>query len=370
MNTLLKRAKTFRLAFLFIIFPFVSSCLVSCANFTGPGYYAQLVAGETRVLTNRVPIRDMLDDKQVPEKLKKDLRSVLEIREFAIRELGLPATKSFTTYMDTGREFANWSLTATPEFSVRPKTWCFPFAGCASHLTFFDERLAKEYEKKLSREGYDVSVRGVTAYSTGGNFADPAMNTLFEYPDYEYASTVFHEMAHEKLRIPGEPAFNESFAVFVGRIGQYLWVEKHYEKDQKVLLAKRILERTQRSVEFANLVAATWRELDTLYMKNLSPKETRLLKRNVFQKMREDYAVLKESWGGYGGYDGWFKKSLNNARVSETNDYGNLVPLFEKLFEFSNRDFQGFYRQTERLAKLSPRQRKREIQRILKNDAA
>lgn len=360
MNTIRKPAAPFRLALLLLIFPL----LISCANFAGTGYYAQLISGEIHVLSNSTPIRTILDDKRAPEKLKKDLRAVLEMREFAIWELGLPANESFTSYMDMGREFATWSLTATPEFSMQPKAWCFPLSGCSSHLTFFNEQAARRYEKKLAQQGYDVSVRGVIAYSTNGNFNDPVLNTLFDMSDYLYANTVFHEMAHEKLHIQNESNFNESFAVFVGGTGQYLWTKKHYGDE----FAKQITERNRRAVQFASLVAETCNKLNALYMKNLMPEEMRLLKQDVFQEMREDYAVLKEGWGGYGGYDGWFKKPLNNARMSETNDYGNLVPLFEKLFAFCRHDFRYFYQQTDALAKLSPVERKREIQKILKDE--
>lgn len=360
MNTIPKPAAPFRLVALLVIFPF----LVSCAHLAGSDYYAQLVTGEAHVLINRIPIRAVLDDKQASDTLKKNLRSVLEIREFAIQELGLPATKSYTTYMDTGREFAKWSLTATPEFSVKPKMWCFPLVGCYSHLTFFNESLAHRYEQKLLHEGYDVYVRGVTSYSTGGYFSDPAMSTLFKIPDYAYAGIILHEMSHEKLLIKNESNFNESFAVFVGQTGRYLWTKKHYG----VEAAKRFIEQERRSAEFSSLVTATWRELDTLYSQNLAPEKTRVLKRQVFEKMKERYSVLKTKWGGYSGFDEWVAKPMNNARIAGENEYGNFVPVFRKLFEFSGRNFQYFYQKTEALAKLSPQERAEEIQNILKDE--
>jgi predicted aminopeptidase len=360
MNIIPKLAAQFRPAALLFIFPF----LVSCAHLAGPDYYAQLITGETHVLLNRVPIRTMLDDKRTPEKLKKNLRSVLEMREFAIQTLGLPQTDSYTAYMNTGREFSNWSLTAAPEFSIHPKMWCFPLAGCASHLTFFNESMAKRYEQKLLRQGYDVYVRGVTSYSTGGYFSDPAMSPLFDMPDYAYASIIFHEMAHEKLIIKNEPTFNESFAMFVGLTGRYLWTKKHYGMNA----AERFLEQERRSVEFSALIGATGRELDALYLQNLAPEETRILKHGLFMKMRREYAALKIQWGGYAGFDGWFAKPINNARIAGENEYGNFVPVFRKLFEFSGRDFQYFYQKTERLSKLSPSARAAEIQNILKDE--
>lgn len=361
MNVLFTCGSPFRLGFFLLVSPF----LVSCASIDGPQYYTQIVVGQINVLAHRVPIPEVLADKHASEGLKKNLHKVVEMREFAVRELGLPETESFTSYVDTGKKFAQWSVTATPEFSVQPKMWCVPIVGCASHLTFYEESLAKEYEKKLILEGYDISLRGVTAYSTGGRFADPAMNTLFEMPDYMYASSIFHEKAHEELLIKSAPAFNESFAVFVEQIGQYAWTEKHYGKE----FAKKILRHHRRSAEFSALIASTWRELKILYTKDVARENMRLLKQEIFAKMREKYRALKTTWGGYSGFDDWFKQPLNNARVAGTNEYGNLVLMFRKLFELSGGNFQKFYREAGALAKLSDSERSVEIQNILSTES-
>lgn len=341
---------------LFFIVPF----LASCATLTDPEYYVHLASGEMRILTHRVPIQKILADERVGADLKENLRKTVEMREFAIRELGLPATESYTMYMDTGREFAQWALTATPKFSVKPKMWCFPVVGCSSYLPFFDKNLAKSYEKKLSREGYDVSVRGVISYSTGAYFADPVMNTLFELPEYERAGIIFHEMAHEKLLAKNDTAFNEAFAVFVEQTGQYLWIKKHFGTAE----TEQFLRQKQISAEFSLFITTVRRELERLYAKNLSPEKLRVLKQGVFIKMREDYAALKKKWGGYAGYDRWMAKPMNNARIVGEDEYGNLVPAFEKLFDLSGKDFRRFYEKAAALAALSPVRRKREMQNL------
>ena len=40
--------------------------------------------------------------------------------------LGLPDNRSYRVYADIGRPYVVWNVVAAPEFSVRPKVWCFP----------------------------------------------------------------------------------------------------------------------------------------------------------------------------------------------------------------------------------------------------
>ena len=74
-----------------------------------------------------------------------------------------------------------WNVVATPEFSVRPRTWCFPIAGCVAYRGYFSEKDANEFAAKLKMEGDDVLVGGVGAYSTLGFVADPLLNTVADY---------------------------------------------------------------------------------------------------------------------------------------------------------------------------------------------
>jgi predicted aminopeptidase len=55
------------------------------------GYYGQAIHGQCQILHRQRPIPDVLADRASPEPLKEKLRLVLKIREFAERELRLPA---------------------------------------------------------------------------------------------------------------------------------------------------------------------------------------------------------------------------------------------------------------------------------------
>jgi predicted aminopeptidase len=75
------------------------------------------------------------------------------------------------------------------------------------------------------------------------------------------------------------------------------------------------------------------------------------------QTLREEYAVLKQQWQGYEGYDGWFSRSLNNAQLSTVASYNDLLPFFAAVFEQSNQDFSTFYAEVSRLADLPEQER-------------
>jgi predicted aminopeptidase len=76
----------------------------------------------------------------------------------------------------------------------------------------------------LREEGLDVHVSGVTAYSTLGFTADPLLSTMFRDDDAYLAALIFHELAHQRVYIKDDSAFNEAFAVAVETSGVRNWL--------------------------------------------------------------------------------------------------------------------------------------------------
>ena len=74
--------------------------LSGCASL---GYYAQAAQGQFSLLYKAKPINEWLSDSLVNESLKTKLRRVQQIREFAVRELGLPDNASYKNYADLQR---------------------------------------------------------------------------------------------------------------------------------------------------------------------------------------------------------------------------------------------------------------------------
>ena len=125
--------------------------------------------------------------------------------------------------MDLKRPFVLWNVFAAPEFSLTPKTWCYPVAGCAAYRGYFAEPNARQYADKLTKQGYDVYVGGVTAYSTLGWFDDPVLSTFIRFSEARTAALIFHELAHQILYVKDDTAFNESFATLVEQEGLRRW---------------------------------------------------------------------------------------------------------------------------------------------------
>jgi predicted aminopeptidase len=60
------------------------------------------------------------------------------------------------------------------------------------------------------------------------------------------------------------------------------------------------------------------------------------------QQLQDEYAQLKQSWGGFAGYDR-FIANANNASLGAQAAYDELVPQFEAVFEKKGRNWSAFY---------------------------
>jgi len=139
---------------------------------------------------------------------------------------------------------------AAPEFSVAPKQWCYPVIGCASYRGYFKKKSAQNYADKIAKKGFEVSVGGASAYSTLGWFADPLLPSMMRYGDVEFAETLFHELAHQKLYINGDSGFNEAYATVVGQEGAKRWLRKFRPNE-----LKEYQDQIDATAEFNALVA-------------------------------------------------------------------------------------------------------------------
>ena len=59
--------------------------------------------------------------------------------------------------------------------------------------------------------------------------------------------------------------------------------------------------------------------------------------------LREEYAALKTSWGGYAGYDRWFAQDLTNAHLASVATYHALVPGFRRMISAEGDDLKRFF---------------------------
>ena len=332
------------------LFALLANVLVSCETV---GYYSQAARGQLTIVFAREDIQHLIERPDLSQELAGKFAKVMDIREFAESELGLPVGGNYSSYVDVEREHVVWNVFAAPEFSVDPVNWCYPIAGCVAYRGYFSQQSALSYAAKLEEDGFDVYTGGVDAYSTLGWFEDSLLSTVLNRADYQLAGLIFHELAHQLVYLPGDTTFNESFATAVEREGVRRWLAKS-NKDFNIDAALLDYDRQQ---QFVDLVGGYRDRFESLYQLEINESSMRSQKLELQQTLREEYAVLKQQWQGYEGYDGWFSRSLNNAQLSTVASYNDLLPFFAAVFEQSNQDFSTFYAEVSRLADLPEQER-------------
>jgi predicted aminopeptidase len=323
-------------------------------------YYAQSASGHLALVQAARPVPEWLADPGTSAALKARLELSQRIRDFAVSDLDEPDNASYRRYADLHRNAAVWNVVAAPELSLQPKTWCFQVVGCVGYRGYYEETKADALADELRREGLDVAVYPVPAYSTlgrlptGGWLADPLLNTFIGYPEGELARLVFHELAHQVAFAPGDTLFNESFASTVEKIGAERWLATRasLEARSEYELAEK------RRADFMALTSRYRDEFARLYASPASDADKRAGKAALLARLRTDYVELKTSrWAGYAGYDAWFARA-NNAAFGVLASYTGLVPAFEQVFEREGRDFPRFYAEVRRIAALPAPERR------------
>lgn len=300
-----------------------------------------------QIVARRQPIEQVIADPATVPQLRTRLEYVSAARDFASKELGLPDNASYRSYADVGRPYVVWNVFATDEFSVQPRRWCFPIAGCVVYRGYFSENSAQRYARGLSMRGADTSVGGVAAYSTLGHFKDPILNTMMGWSDAQLAATLFHELAHQVVYVPGESEFNEAFATLVEETGLERWLQRNGSaKDFANWSAQRARYR-----EFVQLLLATRERLRDLYASNLPVAQMRWRKQEEFGRMKFEYTRLRARWNGYQGYDRWFDGALNNANLVSAATYHGCAPGLKRLLDSVGGELPRFYAEVKKLTK-------------------
>ena len=330
--------------------------LTSCSSLS---YYTQAAQGQLQLLSDARPIDDWIADTGTSAKLRHRLEAARQIRRFAIQEMQLPDNGSYTNYTSLKRPYVLWNVVATPELSLKPIQWCFPVAGCVNYRGYYSKTDAQAYARQLRAEGHDVEVGGVTAYSTLGWFSDPLVSTFINYPDAELARLIFHELAHQVVYVAGDSQFNESFASAVEQAGVEAWLERFGNPAMSLAYQRYKTRKT----DFLALLVRYRGELDRTYKSLSSDEFKRATKARLFIALKDEYQVLKASWGGYAGYDRFFAEPLSNAHLASIATYNDFVPAFRNLLR-REKTWNGFYRSVNRLAQLDKEARHAALERL------
>ena len=338
------------------------------------GYYWQSARGHVQLMQAARPIPDWLADPATPPLLKTRLQSAQALREYAVRQLGLPDNASYHRYADLHRSAVIWNVTAAPTDALTLHTWCFPVTGCIGYRGYFDVQEARTEAATLREQGLETHVYGVPAYSTLGwlNWAggDPLLNTFIQYPEGELARLIFHELAHQVVYLNGDTPFNESFATAVELIGVRQWLAQAASPAARETYAQSEAQR----LGFRQLTRATRARLEAVYagarQPGRKPADLAQQKAEVMADFRRQYAEMRRHWQidppRQAAYDAWVANA-NNAAFGALAAYDALVPGFEALFEQQHerqpeQAWPLFYEAVRQLARQPEAERLRRLQ--------
>ncbi len=316
--------------------------LTGCATLA---WYGQAVNGQLDLLSRREHIADLIANPDTDEGLRRRLELVLQIRRYAQQELALPDSRSFRHYADLERPAAVWNVIAAPRFSVEPKTWCYPIAGCVAYRGYFDRERAQAAAQRLAGEGFDVTLTPAVAYSTLGWFADPVLNTMMGWSDARLAGFLLHELSHEKLYVAGDSAFNEAYASLVEREGVKRWLDQQNDPD---LLAQWTRSEAFRA-DLVKQLLLTRQRLSTLYASDLDATTMAAAKADAFRRSQKAIGELADEYA-IDQLAGWLSRPLNNADLALVATYEAGVEAFAGLLAECDQDWNCFHRRSASIA--------------------
>jgi predicted aminopeptidase len=297
-------------------------------------YIARAGIEEGRLLLARRSIAKLIADPATPAALRQRLALVLAARAYAADSLGLAVGKTYTTYVDVGRDTLLLVLSASRKDKLREVTWHYPIVGVVPYKGFFKAARARSEADRLDAEGLDVFLRPSGAFSTLGYFSDPLFSTAMSRDTMELVATVIHELAHNTLYVKSQTPFNESFASFVG----YRGAEAFFRSRQDTLDGHRAKSRWNDERTLDVFYAELARRLDSAYAEPSNSQRVEQVRATLFGWAREQLrGTVGQSLETYDWR--WFAQApLNNAVVIAERLYRMDLNLFDEVYLQNNAD--------------------------------
>lgn len=320
-----------------------------------PLYLIRAGIEEAKILRRRRPIGDVVADPATSSSTRQKLQLVTQARGFADDQLDLDAGESYTTYSWVDSDTLLMVVSAARKDKFQAYTWWFPIVGRVPYKGYFNFEHAYEQARELEEEGYDTDVRPSAAFSTLGWFNDPLLNTLLRYNEIALVGTVIHEITHNSIYLPGQAAFNESFANFVGDRGAAVFFCTRDGGDSN--RCKSAENAWQDNLVFGASLSALVAGLERVYGDSALTRDQKIAQREVvFRDWAADYKSRVIRQFRTLAFRTYADQPLNNARLIGTRLYYQRLDLFEKVFQKYNRDLKAAAHAIMDAAKERPKQ--------------
>ncbi len=327
-------------------------------------FYQQAVAGQLQLLQDRTKLARLMDSPDLDETTAQRLNRAQDILTFASDSVGLQQDGRYTSYVALQRDFVVWNVFAAQPFDLAGKHWCYPIVGCAPYRGYFRETDALAAARKYQSQGYETYVGGVPAYSTLGWFDDPLLDTFLLWPDAELASLLIHELAHGRVWVRNDVAFNESFAEFVGLTGAQQWLQNQG-------LAEDWRQSQQRRGQwrrFRSFIVQAKAHLQMLY-EQVPADDMIAAKRVALDGWQACYAHNKDRLG-QGRFDSIMASQFNNAFLISVGTYADYLPGFAALYRQVGGQWPLFFTEVGKLAELDSAARQSQLELLAEQQEA
>jgi predicted aminopeptidase len=273
--------------------PAVRRALLLLIAITGGGcfttrYVAQAAYGQLELLGYSRPVDEVIADRATPARTAALLEESRAILAFARRH-ALDPRGNYRRYVELGREAVVWFVAASRPLAFEPKVWRFPIAGSFPYLGWFEERQARRFVARLARGGWDVTIRPVRAYSTGGWFRDPIVSTMLLTDDdavAELANVLLHELVHANVLVKDQAVFNESVASFIGDELTDAYLGERFGAASREL--GRYRAELARERARGRRLARAYAELDAVYRTDAGAADKRAAKDRVTAALQDE----------------------------------------------------------------------------------
>ncbi len=209
--------------------------------------------------------------------------------------------------------------------------WSYPFLGKLPYRGYYDRRDADAEAARLKREGYDVIVRTVDAFSTLGFLSDPLYSFMKRYSPFELASTLIHEQTHATLFLKDQSEFNEEMADFVGDTGAFQWLRETYGEGSPEYRAA--VDEQADSDLFVSLLNGLAARLESVYSSGLTREQKLGEKAVIIERFTAGLADPRAAGFRTPAYAHLDRLRLNNAYLSLYRLYTNDVPLLKEWYQ-------------------------------------
>ncbi len=297
------------------------------------------------MLNSKQPLEKVLNSDKINEEQKQKIRLVQEARLFAFNKLKLAPSESYSEYVALNRPYVTYAVTASYKWKFETYLWNFPIIGKAPYKGFYNETLANEEVSNMKKEDFDVSLRGVSAYSTLGKLNDPLLSSMLHYSSHNLVNTIIHELTHATLFIKDNIDFNERLAVFVANKGTELFYLEKEGTQSKTL--EKIKNENVDDALFSKFITDEVHELSQWYAnsapsRSLPTEEREMLRQERLALIKIHFEKNIKPKLKTNTYDRLFNKKFNNADLSVYITYMKSLDVFEIVYKQAGSNISDF----------------------------